>query len=523
VRTIIAIFQLLVLSALVLFARCANYEQVFIAGNIYFTDADCYARMSRVQKCIEHPGLILRHHDFENYPTGTTPHTTAPLDYLIVGLAKLLGPFCHQPVDLAGALVSPLLGLVGMWFLWWWGRMMKLKFNGLGLILYAVSPILVHGTELGRPDHQSLLMLLILVAICAEWTLALKPSRGWGIVSGCSWALALWVSLYEPAILFGLIFVPALLVRQGRARLSLDFRRPGWICFVAVLALALLIERRIPSWTPLVSDQLVRNWMQGIGELHPVPIWSAAWFSWAGYLILFVPFVSLFLGKEWWNETEGALFELTLLVLLGITVAMTLSQARWAYFFLLVWVLVLPWMFQSCSRRALIWIAFLLSLWPVAQDWDSRFWPNEEESARLAEEGLERVNLRELALLMQSSEVEPILAPWWLSPSLSYWSKQPAVAGSSHESIPGIIDTARFYAALDPQNARAIAEKREVRFVVAYDSSRTAANCSQILGQTVGEHAVCYLLNRAPAESLGFLVFAAQNGAGKVFRIANNQ
>jgi len=29
---------------------------------------------------------------------------------------------------------------------------------------------LVHGTELGRPDHQSLSMLLVTIAICAEWS-----------------------------------------------------------------------------------------------------------------------------------------------------------------------------------------------------------------------------------------------------------------------------------------------------------------------------------------------------------------
>jgi len=52
---------------------------VFVAGNIYFTDADCYARMTRVQMYSEHPGLVVRHHDFENFPTGTTPDTTLGL------------------------------------------------------------------------------------------------------------------------------------------------------------------------------------------------------------------------------------------------------------------------------------------------------------------------------------------------------------------------------------------------------------------------------------------------------------
>src|SRR2546423_8838094 len=120
-RIVFAI-EIIILSALVLATRCANYQDVFVDGNIYFADADCYARMTRVRMCAQHPGLIVRHHDFENYPAGTTPHTTAPFDYLIVSLSILVKPFTAQPIDLAGAAVSPFLGLVGGWFLWWWSR-----------------------------------------------------------------------------------------------------------------------------------------------------------------------------------------------------------------------------------------------------------------------------------------------------------------------------------------------------------------------------------------------------------------
>src|SRR5204862_604882 len=122
--------------------------------------------MTRVQMCSEHPGLIVRHHEFENFPTGTTPHTTAPLDYLILALSILLKPFSAHPIDVAGAFISPLLALFGGLFLWCWS--VKLRYRWVMLILYAVSPILVHGTELGRPDHQSLLILLVTIAICAE-------------------------------------------------------------------------------------------------------------------------------------------------------------------------------------------------------------------------------------------------------------------------------------------------------------------------------------------------------------------
>src|SRR5439155_27248580 len=118
-RILLVTIELVILTALILGTRCANYQDVFVDGNIYFTDADCYARMTRARMCAEHPGLIIRHHDFENFPEGTTPHTTAPLDYLIVSLSIPLKPFTAQPIDFAGAVVSPCLGLVGGWFLCW--------------------------------------------------------------------------------------------------------------------------------------------------------------------------------------------------------------------------------------------------------------------------------------------------------------------------------------------------------------------------------------------------------------------
>jgi len=147
-RALLTSLEVLVLSALIVATRCANYRDVFFGGGIYFTDGDCYARMTRVRMCLEHPGTIVRHHEFENFPAGTTPHTTAPLDYLIAGISVLM------PVDLAGAVVSPMIALVTGWFLWWWSRRMQTPYRGAALLLFAVSPILVHATELGRPDHQ---------------------------------------------------------------------------------------------------------------------------------------------------------------------------------------------------------------------------------------------------------------------------------------------------------------------------------------------------------------------------------
>src|SRR5437867_8391851 len=162
--------------------------------------------MTRAQMCDAQPGLIVRHHAFENFPQGTTPHTTAPLDYLILALSMLLKPFTAHSIDLAGALISPSLAVLGGWFLWWWS--VKFRYRWITLIVYAISPILVHGTELGRPDHQSLLMLLVTIAICAEWSMQAELGASaatdrikWGIVSGVAWGLAIWTSAYESLVL----------------------------------------------------------------------------------------------------------------------------------------------------------------------------------------------------------------------------------------------------------------------------------------------------------------------------------
>src|SRR5690606_24719538 len=135
------------------------------------------------------------------WPAGTDPHTTAPMDFLIAGLywtieggmraleglaprwyeerifsmaksesettkeaARILWIAWKERLDLAGALISPLLGFATCLFLGWWARWgvgrpageegrPRLNVRAAVPVLFALSPILVHGTLLGRPDH----------------------------------------------------------------------------------------------------------------------------------------------------------------------------------------------------------------------------------------------------------------------------------------------------------------------------------------------------------------------------------
>ena len=530
----LAIIEIATFSVLILAVRCANYQDVFVAGNVYFTDADCYARMTRARMCEKTPGLIIRHHDFENFPEGTTPHTTAPLDYLIVALSISLTPFTAHATDLAGALISPLIALMGGWFLWWWAQRMKFCYGWVMLILYAISPILVHGTELGRPDHQSLLMLLVTIALCAEWVLQcdgaraievnrpyLQTYRRWSIVSGIAWGLAIWISAYESLVLFFITTVVSVL--EGRKAIFANCRRIGWFCFALIVATALLIEQRIPAISIFRSNEIFKNWTRTIGELAHVSPVNPIWFRWTGYMIVVAP-ILLWLSIR--KREHGIPSPrrascgraLPVYVVLIATYFLTIWQARWAYFFVLIFAIALPALLEPIKSRAAVSIAFILSILPILRDWDAHLWPNEAEFARRVEQRNESVQLRELATDLRSSETRPFLAPWWLSPAIAYWSGQPGVAGSSHESLEGIEQSARFFLSQDSQTAPKILENRKVAWVIAYDFERLARNSSAILGLDVPQYPLCFVLDRTPAQAPRFLVFSAQNGAGKLYR-----
>jgi hypothetical protein len=532
-RFALIVFEITFLSVLILATRCANYQDVFVAGNVYFVDADCYARMTRAQMVRKKPGLIIRHHAFENFPQGTTPHTTAPLDYLIVGVSLFLNPFTAHALDLAGAFVSPLLALLGGWFLWWWSRRMKFRYRWVMLILYAISPILVHGTELGRPDHQSLLILLVAIAICAgSSSQILQPAKAasaWRLTSAAAWALAIWVSAYEPLVLFLIVTAAALVM--NRHAVSARDRRAGWILFAAIIAVAFAIEQRVPSFAIFQFSGHLRNWGSTIGELAHVSPMHPVWLNWCGFLLFIAPVLiwmrvtTLRNGAPgppppWTGSAVASGHALPIYVLLVATYFLTVWQARWGYFFVLIFALALPALLAPIKSSAAVWIAFVLSMFPMLRDWDERLWPNEAQLAKRMERRIESAQIRFLSLSLRSPEVHPFLAPWWLSPSIAYWSGQPGVAGSSHEGLNGIAETARFFLSENLQEARAILEKCHVAWVFAYDSDRVAQNSAAILNEALSEKPLCRVLDRTPSQAPPFLVFSAQNPACKLYKVA---
>jgi hypothetical protein len=127
--------------------------------------------------------------------------------------------------------------------------------------------------------------------------------------------------------------------------------------------------------------------------------------------------------------------------------------------------------------------------------------------------------LRALAERIRSSTTEAFLAPWWLSPAIAYWSGQPGIAGSSHESLPGIMASARFCLTSDENAARELLRKKNVSWVFVYDSDRVLLNSAAILKIAVPAEPLARVLDRTPGRASNLLELVAQNGTGKLYRV----
>src|SRR5438067_11938375 len=112
-----------------------------------------------------------------------------------------------------------------------------------------------------------------------------------------------------------------------------------------------------------------------------------------------------------------------------------------------------------------------------------------------------------------------VVVPWWLSPELDYWSEKTGVSASSHESLPGIEDSARAFVSQDLETVRKLLENHKVAWVIAYDSERTAQNSTEILGVAVPPQPVCFVLDKRPSRAPPFVVLSAQNGIAKLYRV----
>jgi hypothetical protein len=124
----------------------------------------------------------------------------------------------------------------------------------------------------------------------------------------------------------------------------------------------------------------------------------------------------------------------------------------------------------------------------VARAWDARLFPAPAERARQQEKVLEAALLEQTARFLQTQPPGGVLAPWWISPALARLSGQPMVGGTSHQSLPGSVDTARFFLSDDDSVAASQLSLRRVKYVVTDASERVIATSAALLGVPAPPH-----------------------------------
>ncbi len=501
-QRVAAVLGLVVILGVAMAAFCAGAGRVFHGGAVYFVDGDCYNRMVRVERVAAAPLTPLRFHEFENYPAGVTPHTTAPLDYAILAVATLLRPFSADALSLAGAVISPLFGLLLLVFLWLWAARMRIPWRGAMLLLLAASPMTAHAFAIGRPDHQSLIVLLLGIALAAEVALWRGGGTGWRFASAAAWGLGLWVSLFEPLILLGAVA----LARLFRPKHSSPHDRRPLAMFAAIVFLGFLWD----GWRAGAVDPAFGRWAATIGELGHGSL--AVWWEWTGGLCALVPLFLLIRGLRS-GDPELRLWG----VLLVVTAGLSLWHLRWGYFFVLVLALALPWAFAVIRRRRFALPIFLAAFWPIAGVWDTRLDTGTPAAQAAREHLADEVLLREAAGVLKDRPRGGVLAPWWLSPAVVWWSGQPCLGGTAHQSLPGTMDGARFYLETDPAAAQALLAARKVRYIIAYEPERVLSNAEKLTGtEAATRGTMAEVLYHHPARAPAFL---RQISANRFFRV----
>src|SRR5204863_7732028 len=158
----------------------------------------------------------------------------------------------------------------------------------------------------------------------------------------------------EPLALFTLVACCGALL--DREFFRAQHRRIGWILCVVILAVAFLIERRLPQLRTFYSGQVFGDWLRTVAELVSVSPIQPIWFQWAGWLLIATPVLIWFTIRR---KNPPPIFVSFLLV---ATYLLTIWQARWAYFFMSIFALALPSLLELFKSRILVWSIFIVSL-----------------------------------------------------------------------------------------------------------------------------------------------------------------
>jgi len=172
---------LLVLCGISLYIRIAlPYDQVFVNGSVWFRGTDAWYHMRLVDNLLHHFPHRIFFDPYTFYPHGTTVGWPPFFDWLVAGIAWLVGlgsPSLHT-IDVVGAYIPPILGTLTIIPVYFIGK--ELFNRWVGIIAAALVAILpgefLNRSLLGFTDHHVAESLFTTVTILFL-ILAVKRAR----------------------------------------------------------------------------------------------------------------------------------------------------------------------------------------------------------------------------------------------------------------------------------------------------------------------------------------------------------
>jgi len=459
-----SILEILLYGFLALLARLKFGKASLVEGIPYFLEQECYIRLIRARNFLEDGSWFQRFHRFENFPEGIVSSLTSGPDWVIAATAMLFSGDAVTSLARAGWWVGPLCGALFTILLVILSRPLPPHFKWgrhLFLITFAIAPVLAWTGGAGRPGEAMLVSGLFALALLFELRRWHEPSIFTPIAAGICWGGLLWISLWEA----GLMLIALTLF-------NLSFR--GWERWwtpagAAVLGIFLWSLERFPTHgAMLVSGPEAARWMQMLPAVQPTP--ATFWLS-AG---LGLPVVIAFFFKNRPRETPPAAG-----VWIGLTAAcalLALWQLRWFPFFVTLAGFLIMNGWPHLSRNWKVTAAVLqilpLLVWNVIE-WN-RLQPLQTSQA--LSQALEAI-----------PENGPVLGPPKHSGQIAFETGSPVVAGPSPQSLPGILETARFYTTDDFRVADQLLRERNVKWIIVTRPDSLIAESAELLGKEAGK------------------------------------
>lgn len=292
-------------------------DQVFVGGQVRFTETDAYYHMRLVDNMSHHLPWRITFDPYSHYPYGTRVPWPPFFDWMIAGIAWVLGlgsPSQHT-LEVVGAWLAPLLGAATVIPVYFVGKVLFNRWVGVlsgGLIAVLPGEFLAYSV-LGCCDHhiaEALFATLTMLFLI----LSLKSARQRQLTFSAI-KRPIWISAGRPllySLLSGLFFGIYLLTWVGGLLLI-------FILFAYFVIQSIIGHLRGETNDYLLIVAMPMLLVGGAISLHFLAgLWTGRWFALSLPVVILTPVVLVMLSRFLARRRLSRIYYPLMVVALGL-------------------------------------------------------------------------------------------------------------------------------------------------------------------------------------------------------------